>query len=138
MIRVRGISAPLGQQQAPALAHLSLCSLIPAQYIPGVRTAVERIGCDPASRTVLTNAIVQQYGGASAPWYQQMVAAVGPEVVAECICRDARYNPPAPTPQTGDGGGMSKWIVAGVVAAGVGAALYLKKRRGTVAGQEKP
>lgn len=117
----------LGQQIQKA--HLSLCSLVPTQYIPGVRQAVEQIGCHPASRGALTQAILREYGGSQASWYQQMAAAVGPELLAECICSDSKYNVTVQDRPVERGVGWMTILAIG--AAAVGAALWYKRSRVT-------
>jgi len=111
------------------LGSFDACDLIPTQYIPGIREIVERVGCTPAAMALASAELIKQAspasGGPAPPW-AQIVAAIGPQVVAGCICKKAQ-------PPTSWWGGMSTawytnpWILGGIGLGGLMLILLLRR-----------
>jgi len=139
---MRGRFAPsLGQVVPPqqSVQFLSLCTLIkPALYIPGVNDLIRKIGCNPAMRGALSAAIIQHYTKTTgttveaAPWYTQMLAIAGPEILADCACQDKSLLPPPgwkPPAPPASGLSLSNPVVLLGLAAAVAAVIFATTRR---------
>lgn len=112
--------APLGQME---MQSLSLCSIVkPILGLPGVKDIVNKVGCEPASRSMLSSAIIANYtketGGSvtSAPWYTQVLAVAGPEVIADCVCQG--WKPPPGGGASQGKSALSNPLVIGAIALG--------------------
>jgi hypothetical protein len=135
---MRGRLMPALGQAPPATMELSLCSLVkPALYVPGVKEIVKNIGCNPATKAALSSAIIQNYTKKTgskveaAPWWTQVLAIAGPEILADCVCQDKQFQP--------SGGGASEKkaglslsspiVIGGIAVAAIAVALLAAKRQ---------
>lgn len=138
---MRGRFAPaLGQAAAPTTMQLSLCSLVEfVMYVPGVKEIVQQIGCkNPAAKAALSAAIIQNFtkqtGGKleATPQWAQVLAIAGPEILADCVCQDKRFQPPPggwPKAPSQDLSLSSPIVIGGLALAAVAVALVLAKRQ---------
>jgi len=123
---------------APALGQIStkqisFCGIVRSVTgLPGVKDIVNKIGCSPAMRSTLSSAIISNYTKqtgttvTAAPWYTQMMAIAGPDIIADCVCEGQKPPPGAPPPAEKT---MSPLVIGAIALAAVGVAVLAARRQ---------
>jgi hypothetical protein len=117
-----------------ALGQFDYCSIIPTQYIPVLKDVVSKVGCNPAVRAAASAAIVQALTPsvapgtpAQAPWYATIAAVGGPQLIADCICKNMPSTMPPNIPAPAQAWYQNPWVIGAVALGAVTLAIVLSR-----------
>lgn len=112
----------LGQFQRFSLNPLdwNRCDLVPATWIPQIKSLVAQYGCDGVGRDAIAAAISSLPGGG-------VISAIGMPLVIDCVCGGKFGSVPLPPPQDSLLKNPAVWV--GIAAAVVGTAFLLQRKK---------